>query len=59
MRMGPARVGIVCGAGAGYKRVGAGREQAKFLKLLQVWSGACLNFVDVGWERTKISSKRH
>jgi len=34
---GRARVVMVCGAGAGWKC--AGRERAKYLKLLRVWGG--------------------
>jgi len=33
------RVGLVCGAGAGWKCAGARRERAKFLKFLPVWGG--------------------
>jgi len=41
----------MCGAGAGWKCVGAGRERAKFSN--SCGRGADLNFAGVGRERTK------
>ena len=37
-----------CGASAGWKCAGAGREQARFIKFLRVQGGAGLNFAGAG-----------